>query len=133
MHVIIYNQVLHYDVNSSFYKLRSSDFYFFYDEEGKTIIPEVFDHLIISPSCVLAAGVNSKNKGIDLLGPDGLCLVTFDGSNAFFSNDNKYLLVLNKNEIFRFPVEMNAIKSSLDKYKISKSTKSRNSLLLRVL
>src|SRR4030042_4724860 len=62
--VIIYNQVLHYDVNSSFYKLRSSDFYFFYDEEGKTIIPEVFDHLIISPSCVLAAGVNSKNKGI---------------------------------------------------------------------
>jgi WD40 repeat protein len=127
--VINYNRVLFYDINSSFYKLRYTTFSFFYNNEENILVPDRFALMKVSPSGNLTAVDGAENGSIDLLGPDGLRLITFEGNNALFSNDGKYLILVNKNTICRFPVDLNTIKMYLDKYKIPRSTRSDNSLL----
>jgi hypothetical protein len=116
-----YNQVLYYDAKSNFYYLPFNVFSDFLNFENKKTIPEVFNHIIISPSCRLAAGVNTGKHEVNLLAPDGLRLVTFEGNDAMFSGDGENIFMINGNRISKFPVDIKQIKNYLNKFKISRS------------
>ena len=119
-----YYQVLFYDSNSKIITLYYTPFMDLAWSGSETFIPEKFHQLAVSPFGDIVAGINTTNNEINILGPEGLQLITMKGNYAFFSNNGKELFVTDNNSIYKFPVDMNDIKHYLDKYKIAKSTKA---------
>jgi len=119
---------LYFDIDSKFNKFNYTPFSYIAYIEDEKIIPEIFNRLVVSPTGEVAAAINIQANEIFLLAPDGLQLITQDGNYAMFSNDGKYLFMINKNAILKIPVDVMEIKELLSKYKITVSTKADKGL-----
>jgi WD40 repeat protein len=126
-----YNQVLFYDYYSKF-RMFYTPFFYFAHLETDTLVPKIIHCLIVSPAGDAVVVIDSTANKIDLLGRDGLRLITLDGNNAMFSKDGKEIFWVEKNKIYKMPITPNEIKNLLNKYKIPESVKGYEDIL-RVL
>jgi WD40 repeat protein len=118
-----YSQVLFYDSDSKFQGLYYNTFIDVVRTDNERNNPERFDRLTVSPTGEIVAGIHDATNKVSILGPEGLQLLSMEGNYAFFQNNGRYLFFINKNLIYKFPVDINEIRYCLDKFKIPESVK----------
>jgi WD40 repeat protein len=126
----IYNQVLYYGNFSNFQKDINMAFFQFAFEDRKTMTPEIYQQFIVSPPGEMAAIADNKLNTINILEPGGLRLILLQGTCPMFSHDGKEIFWIENSRINKIPVSPVAIKSLLEKFNISKSTKAFENILI---
>jgi WD40 repeat protein len=117
-----FQDVLFFDVASSFPKAAGSTFYFS-GIATDTVIPKNFRKIVLSPNMKVAAGSDSKSDRITIFAGDRQNLLTLNGKFPMFPGDGNELFWIDGNEIFRLPVVPDEIKHQFDTYKISWQSK----------